>query len=196
MVMERVDFLSDEESEVITERILCMEEHVKSMGSDKYPLTGEDSLTGRYYCFNFLSDETIYSILKDKLMNLFGVCIIQCWANIFRKGEGIREHQHTGCMYDPPGFMTSVNIFLSGDPSIGTCYEGVKYENKVGELTMFPPIMKHSVPNNPTDRIRISLAMDVYAINTKTSNMLTNEPKRYVLLDPAFMSEKAAKKPK
>ena len=181
--MERIQLLSDEESMVIAERVLCMEEYVKSLGSDKYPLTGEDSLTGRYYCFNFLSDETIYSILGDKLRTLFGRCIIQCWANIFSKGEGIHEHQHTGCMYDPPGFMKSVNIFLSGDSSIGTYYEGVKYENKVGELSMFPPIMKHSVPENSTERVRISLAMDIYAINVKTSNMLINEPMRYILLD-------------
>ena len=181
--MERIQLLSDEESVVIAERVLCMEEYVKSLGSDKYPLTGEDSLTGRYYCFNFLSDETIYSILGDKLRTLFGRCIIQCWANIFRKGEGIGEHQHTGCMYDPPGFMKSVNIFLSGNASIGTYYDGVKYENKVGELTMFPPIMKHSVSENPNERVRISLAMDIYAINVKTSKMLINEPSRYILLD-------------
>jgi hypothetical protein len=180
--MERVDFLSSEESRIIAERVLCMEDYVKSLGSDKYALTGENSLTGRYYCFNFMSDETIYSILGDKLTNLFGRCIIQCWANIFRKGEGIGEHQHTGCMYDPPGFRKSVNIFLSGDPSIGTYYQGVKCENKVGELSMFPPIMKHSVPENPTDHVRISLAMDVYAINVKTSSMLKNEPMRYILL--------------
>jgi len=181
--MESIDFISSEESKMIADRILCLEEDIKKMGADKYPLTGKDSLTGRYYCFNFLNDEIVYSIVGDKLKDLFGRCIIQCWANIFRKGEGIGEHQHTGCMYDPPGFRASANIFLSGDPSIGTCYNGVKYENKLGELTTFPPIMKHSVAENPGDLMRISLAMDIYGINVKTSGMLMGEPQRYKLLE-------------
>ena len=51
---------------------------------------------------------------------------------------------------------------MRGDPEIGTWYERVKNKNCIGEMTVFPSEMQHGVPENPTDDIRISMAMDIF----------------------------------
>jgi hypothetical protein len=104
------------------------------------------------------------------LKNLFGPCVLQCWANILRPGEGIEGHTHfggAGTAYTER-YGTSGNIFLYGDPTIGTYYNfpklsplSVKYDNKVGELSLFTPTLFHGVYKNTTDDMRISMAIDV-----------------------------------
>ena len=47
-------FLTGEESETISSFIMETENYVKSIGPDNYIGTGDDSLTGRYWCYNYL----------------------------------------------------------------------------------------------------------------------------------------------
>ena len=156
--------LSEEECDFIKNYILENENKIKLMGEDKYPLTSEDSLTGRYKVFNFLHSE-IGNILLPKLKDIFDEVglkyplTIQCWGNIFRYGEGIGKHKHL-----PPNStdkILSSTLFISGPTHIGTWYEGEKIENEVGSLTIFTGDMLHYVPKNTTNEVRITLALDI-----------------------------------
>ena len=169
--LKRYDFLTQEECDTIVNKILSLEDTVKRLGPDIYGGTSEDSLTGRYSYFNFLDVPEINIILEPKLKKLLGPCVVQCWANILRQGEGIDEHRH----FDgaPTNYIErhglTGNIFLYGDPTTGTYYNftefgsiRVKYDNKVGELSLFTPTLFHGVPKNTTGDMRISMAIDVH----------------------------------
>ena len=169
--LKRYDFLTQIECDTIVNEILSLESAVKRLGPDIYPGTSEDSLTGRYKYFNFLNVPEINTILEPKLKELFGPCVVQCWANILRPGEGIEAHTHF--IDDHPVYIESHgatgNIFLYGDPTTGTYYNfpelgplHVKYDNKVGELSLFTPTLLHGVTKNTTGDMRISMAIDVH----------------------------------
>jgi hypothetical protein len=232
--VKRYDFLSQIECDTIVREILSLEDAVKRLGPDIYVGTSEDSLTGRYTVFNYLNIHSINTIICPKLKEIFGPCVVQCWANIFRQGEGIEEHRHVYersvnvvinasgkiCMdkipnvgtyaelwasvfeegkdidehiYIDGGYTGSVeltasgNIFLYGDPTTGTYYNfpelyplRVKYDNKVGELFLFPSDMLHGVPKNTTGDMRISMAIDVHTGDEYLLNKLVSErPKRF-----------------
>ena len=225
--LKRYDFLTQEECDTIVHQIISLESAVKRLGPDEYVGTSEDSLTGRYEYFNYLNIHSINTIICPKLKEIFGPCVVQCWANIFRQGEGIEEHKHVDersvnvvinasgkiCMdkipnvgtyadfwasvfeegkdidehiYIDGGYTGSVeltasgNMFLYGDPTTGTYYEGVKHDNKIGELSLFPSDMLHGVPKNTTGDMRISMAIDVHTGDEVLLNNVVSEmPKRF-----------------
>ena len=225
--LKKYDFLTQEECDTIVNKILSLESAVKRLGPDEYRGTSEDSLTGRYKCFNYLNIRSINTIICPKLKEIFGPCVVQCWANIFRQGEGIDHHRHVTersvnvvinasgkismdkipnagtyanllanifrqgegideHIYIDGGYTGSVeitasgNMFLYGDPTTGTYYEGVKHDNKVGELSLFPSDMLHGVPKNTTGDMRISMAIDVHTGDEVLLNNLVSEmPKRF-----------------
>ena len=178
--LKRYDFLTQEECDTIVHEILYLEDAVKRLGPDLYVGTSEDSLTGRYHCFNYLNIRIINTIICPKLKEIFGPCVVQCWVNIFRQDEGIDEYRH---IYDKStniALIGSGNIFLYGDPTTGTYYEGVKHDNKVGELSFFPSDMLHGVPKNTTGDMRISMAIDVHTGDEVLLNTLVSKmPKRF-----------------
>jgi hypothetical protein len=226
--LKKYDFLTQEECDTIVHQIISLESAVKRIAPDEYVGTSEDSLTGRYSVFNYLNISSINTIICPKLKEIFGPCVVQCWANIFRQGEGIDEHRHISddsintvlttsrkiymhkipseppttlgwrnCSFQvsnhlssPPSvsfcssffaeLKASGNVFLYGDPTIGTYYEGVKHDNKIGELSLFSPEMVHGVPKNTTDDMRISMAIDVHTGDEYLLNMLVSgQPKRF-----------------
>ena len=169
--LKRYDFLTQIECDTIVNKILSLEDAVKRLGPDIYGGTSEDSLTGRYTVFNYLNVHEINTILEPKLKELLGPCVVECWANIYRQGEGIDEHRHRHILDKSINnvLTASGNIFLYGDPTTGTYYNfpeldpiRVKYDNKVGDLSLFTPTLFHGVPKNITGDMRISMAIDVH----------------------------------
>ena len=177
-----IEFLNSEESKTISEFILESESRVKALGPDMFKGTSEDSLSGRHVWFNYLNDEP-GKILIPKLRKLFGTCVVQCWANTFRKGEGIKPHSHKSPdEVDYPDFLCA-NIFLSG-PNSGTVYPkyGTVIPN-IGALTLFPNDCVHYVKPNETDEVRVSMAMDIY-LSPRDRALSDQEPHRFVLVSP------------
>mgnify|MGYP000385010037 CR=1 FL=1 len=160
------NFLSIEECDTIYDRILETEDHVKSLGDDLHNGTADNSLTGRHWCHNYLNDKVVSSIIVPKLRIIVGrKKFIQCWANTFREGEGIARHCHRNP--NAPGAplrdWTCSNLFLGGDPGVGTWFEGEKYENHRGELMMFSSSVYHWVSPNTSSEVRITMAMDIHS---------------------------------
>lgn len=165
MLFKIPNFLSIEECDIIYNRVLETEDYVKSLGEDIHGGTSENSLTGRHWCNNHLNDKVISNIIVPKLKIIVGRRkFIQCWANTFRKGEGIERHRHRDplAVGAPPHEWTCTNLFIGGDPGVGTWFEGEKNENHRGELMFFSSSVYHWVPPNKSDQVRITMAMDIH----------------------------------
>ncbi len=157
--------LNNDEINFIKNYILEHEDEIKKLGPDTYMGTSDNSLTGRHRCFNWLTTP-IGDIIIPKLKNVFKELKlsypigVQCWANTFRKDEGINKHQHGEWK-----FLCS-NLFIDGPEDIGTYYfinkKWTKYKSTPGEFTMFYSQLAHYVPKNKTNDIRMSMAMDMY----------------------------------
>ena len=176
--------LSKEECNFISDYILENEEYVKSLGPDVYPGTSPNSLSGRHTIFNWLNTD-IGDILIPKLENIFDELglkypiSVNCWANTFRQGEGIKPHFHS--LKD---YILCSHIFISGPTNIGTRYfedgpdnKDNKMENVPGEIILFTPDLWHSVDNNITDEVRITMAMDIFPGQYK------EDTKRYYVME-------------
>ena len=159
------EFLSIEECDILYDRILETEEHVKSLGEDVHSGTADDSLTGRHWCHNYLYDKVVSDIIIPKLRVVVGRRkFIQCWANTFRNGEGIAKHCHRDPREPgaPPVDWTCTNLFIGGNAGLGTWFEGEKHDNNRGELMLFASSIHHWVPPNTEDIPRITMAMDIH----------------------------------
>lgn len=153
--MKLIDnFISDKEAQILGDYILANEKRVKSLGPDLYYGTADDSLTGRWQVYNWLTSQTVGSILLPKLTKLFPNLWIRMWANIFRKDEGIAKHIH-GPTKDQSG-----NIFIRGPEDTATHYITGAVKNKVGTLVTFDSDVPHWVEPNSSETPRISMAFD------------------------------------
>lgn len=190
MILLMKKILTKEECDFIAKWILTNEDYIKSLGPDVYGGTSDNSLTGRYDVFNYLNVPEIENILVPKLrevsteLNLKFPLAVQCWANTFRKNEGIKLHSHAH-KNNPYKFLSS-NLFIAGPTKPGTFF--VEYgdiENEPGVLCVFQDHDEHAVKPNLSDEVRISLALDVYELefesNENKEQLLTNK-KRYYLI--------------
>ena len=149
------NFITENEAEILKNYILENEDAVKAMGPDQYQGTKPDSLTGRWYLYNWLTSRVCNSILRPKLTKEFPNLYIRLWANVFRKGEGIIPHHHD----EKP--RLSGNLYLGGGGQTATYYKGYpRVENKIGTLTIFDSRIDHWVKPNKTDTPRVSMAFD------------------------------------
>ena len=149
------NFVSETEATLIRDCILRDEAKIKALGPDIYPGTSEDSLSGRWTIYNWLTHETIGPILKPRLTKLFPNKWINMWANVFRYNEGIKAHWHD------LEERVSGNLYIAGPEKSTTCYMGIGHvPNKAGCLTYFPSNLVHWVVPNLTDTPRVSMAFD------------------------------------
>ena len=148
------NFISNEEAATIKNYILDNETKVKGMGPDLYNGTSRNSLTGRWYIYNWLTSETCGSILLPKLSKEFPNLYIRLWANVFRQGEGITRHHHD------QEYRLSENLYLGGPENTATYYESGPVQNKIGTLTIFDARLDHWVTPNKTETPRVSMAFD------------------------------------
>lgn len=190
MILLMRKILSGEECSFIANWILTNEEYVKSLGPDDYTGTSDNSLSGRHKVFNYLNVPEIESILVPKLREVFTELnfrfpvVAQCWANTFRKNEGILPHRHG--TPDNPFKFYSANLFIAGPTKPGTSYENHgDIENEPGTLCVFEYHDMHGVKPNLTDEIRISMALDIYEYTITSheyqEHFLTNQ-NRYFLI--------------
>tara|TARA_X000000950_G_C13546405_1_gene509700 strand:+ start:86 stop:649 length:564 start_codon:yes stop_codon:yes gene_type:complete len=149
------NFISNEEATTIRNYILNNEDKVKDMGPDLYNGTSPNSLTGRWYIYNWLTSDTCGSILIPKLTKELPNSYVRLWANIFRKGEGITEHNHGDV-------SLTGNLYLGGPEGSATHYVGRgPVRNKIGTIIIHDGQLDHWVELNNSDTPRVSMAFDI-----------------------------------
>ena len=162
---------------------------------DGYTGLGSDSLTSRYESFNIFNyaneepeilkfKKTIRKIYNnfleynDLLKLITKPTLIQCWANVMRKGQKIKTHIHD----------TGPQSYLSGHFCVQTKNTSTYYlnpinqindpeifesENEQGKLTIFQNSVPHYTSTYEGDAERISIAFDI-SLDVKTKGQQKN----------------------
>lgn len=171
-IVYKKNILTLKECKDISNYIIKNEERIKSMGEDIFDKTPDNSLTGRFWCFNYLNVGEVGEILVPKLRKVFldltlkNPIYVQCWANTYRKGDYIEPHIHEDSTYKDS--FLSANIFLEGDTFPGTTYYFNKGKNKkdiknsVGEMLIFKSNLYHEVKPYTKNDIRVTMAFDIH----------------------------------
>lgn len=159
------EFLSPLECERLSATVLVEEPRVMAIDNPYAPpCSPYKGLTGQHTVYNWLSHPTLQVLtIPQRLFNLPDFkdtthIAIQCWMNVLRQEEKIPTHSH-GEEQTP---FYAINIFLSGNPTTGTRYEGVHTINTQGEIHICSNNIEHSVPSQLFREPRISMAMDVW----------------------------------
>ena len=165
------NFINEREIKIIEHEVLSNEEKIKEMGESKSNLVDGDSLTGRYYLYNFLTNNpSVKQILFDKFVLMFGLKrFVKLWANTYYKGQGFNPHVHRNPQSPQQKNLkdwTCGHIFISGPLDVGITYAGERHTSTPGELHLFRSDLPHYVPRNETDDVRITLAFDVFLQRT------------------------------
>ena len=173
------EFLSKRECDVICNTLDTWEDHVLAMDSPTSEYTG---LTAKFTVCNWLTHPDIERLgIPDKLFNLpefkdVPHLVIQCWGNILRHDRGLDTHTHEAIrpqIISDIGHFHNANIYLRGEfnttlyeaePNTSDAYFNIFREehNEVGQLALFSSDLEHSVPKNPYETPRYSMALDIY----------------------------------
>ena len=158
------NFLTEGEAETIYNEVIRIEPELMKLGPDNFSNTEGDTLTGRFCYYNALDNDLVGRILIPKLISLFGLGRwYQAWFNTFREGECIKSHVHNDRSHpNGPEYFTCCNLFLGGDQSDGTYYNGVQYPNTQGGLLIFRDDIPHWTTPYTGKDVRISMACDIH----------------------------------
>ena len=116
---------------------------------------GKDSLTSRSDCYNILKwgeAHFLKEIIRsshDNMITELGYkwedrIYVQCWANVLRKGQAIKQHHH----WDSPytylgGHICLDNYDTSTHYEIPYCKKLYSSPNELGKVTLFPNWLEH-----------------------------------------------------
>jgi len=155
------EFLSPRECDIICHALDTWEDYVLDLPSPNSEYTG---LTAKFTVINWLAHPDIARIdIPHKLFNLpefkdLPYLIIQCWGNILRHDRGLDTHTHEG---SSDSHFHNGNIFLKGEYNT-THYPHGEETNEAGQIAIFSSDLEHSVPKNPYETPRYSMALDIY----------------------------------
>ena len=134
---------------------------------------GSNSMTSRSNCYNVLKWDEAYFLKEiirsshDNFITTLGYdwedkIYVQCWANVLRKGEKIKQHQH----------WTSEYTYIGGHIHLDDLHTSTHYvnpynqklyssENKKGKVTLFPNWLEHYTDTYNENEYRVSIAFDI-----------------------------------
>ena len=172
--MDIIQKQTDIDCDVLTNLILKKEPEIIK----KYPPTGFDgeytdgqtqlgsnSLTSRFYHFNVLGWWGTRSLRKwirkgyEIYNGVSGTLYVQCWANVMRKGEEIKSHNHSQNSNTLDAL--SGHLCVQVDRFTSTYYQGNPISNENGVITFFPSSMYHWTDKYMGDSERITVAFDI-----------------------------------
>ena len=152
--------------------------------SDGYTGLGSNSLTSRFKTFNVLTwhnteIEKIHQGIKhlhDEFIDILpfekykGKLWIQCWANVLRKGEEIKPHNHASGPYSYlSGHITvqckdtkTIYINPNRDNINKDAREEYSIDNVPGRISMFQSDIMHYTSVHKDDKERITIAFDIF----------------------------------
>ena len=130
---------------------------------------GTNSLTSRFYHFNVLSwfgTRKLKKYIRRGYDQYNGVknapAYVQCWANVMRKGDVIKAHNHMDLDISPLQALSG-HLCVKVDGSTNTYYERTPILNRNGQMVFFPSTFLHWTDRYMGDDERITIAFDIYS---------------------------------
>lgn len=189
--VENVDFNEIARIILSKEKDIIQKYPSGNISVDAYTGLGEDSLTSKWQHFNvFKWQEPEILKLKKEVFNQYLALLetlkvprsrvyAQCWANVLRKGQDIKQHLHAfhpwtyisghitvQCDDTCTAYVSPVNQNLNNDAEV--YYQ----KNTPGHLTFFPSHIPHFTTVHNGDKERISIAFDLIVNNTKSDGTI------------------------
>ena len=134
---------------------------------------GSNSMTSRSNCYNVLKWEEAHFLKEvirsshDNFITTLGYewedkIYVQCWANVMRKGEKIKQHQHWTSEYTYLGGHICLDEYDTKTHYVNP-YTRQTYpsDNDKGKVTLFPNWLEHYTDTYDGDDYRVSIAFDI-----------------------------------
>jgi hypothetical protein len=171
-------------------KIIQQYEYINDWGTG----LGKNSMTARSSNYNLLfwpEMSPLRSAIRkahDIFVNELGIDMkeklyIQCWANVMRVGEEIKQHQHWKTSYS----------YLGGHVAIqcnDTCTyyvnpftrESYASPNEHGKITLFPNWIEHYTDTHRSNSERITIAFDIITETVYNEDIFPHKKDHWVLL--------------
>lgn len=179
----------------IKELIISKEQEV----IDSYPYTndwntglGEKSMTSRSNCYNILKWEEC-DFLKDIIRNSHDNFItsleydwedkiyVQCWANVLRKGQRIKQHQHWNTSYTYLGGHICLDDYETKTNYVNPYNKKVYFsDNTKGKISLFPNWLEHYTDIYEGDGVRVTIAFDIITQTVYDEDIFDNMKDHWV----------------
>jgi hypothetical protein len=160
---------------------------------------GPNSLTSRAIFFNFLSWEDIQVRVLHKFIHLKYVEFldilkiprrktwIQCWANVMRDGEEIKNHIHSSHPLTWLGGHVTIacsntSTFYVNPMNLAHGNQVYESKNEVGKLTLFQNNIPHYTNTHHGSTERISIAFDII-VDERLSQYSEERKTNFILFD-------------
>tara|TARA_B100000212_G_C27375287_1_gene534419 strand:- start:1981 stop:2670 length:690 start_codon:yes stop_codon:yes gene_type:complete len=174
-------FFTPEECNDIKSYCYEVEKELIDNGFDKHRenhALGDVVTTNNYFRYNFFAAHPHFADRFADFMwqtnkDVEWPIAVQSWVNIYRKGQGIKWHNHQGSM----GKSFSANIFIDGPTKPGITYKpfnekAIVKENIKGHIHVFPCELFHMVPPIETDEDRITVGITVHSFKDINHTMI------------------------
>jgi len=155
---------------------------------------GDSSMTSRSNCYNVLKWEECFFLREiirsshDNFITTLGYdwedeIYIQCWANVLRKNQHIKQHQHWNSEYTYIGGHLCLDDYDTHTNYVSP-YNRKKYssENKKGKITLFPNWLEHYTDVYEEDDTRVSIAFDIITKEVYNDDIFDNMKSHWVKL--------------
>ena len=182
----------------IRDTILEKEEKIisdHSYESDWNTGLGKDSMTSRSSSYNLLKWEEadhIRDIIRnshDNLVTTLDVNIwedkiyVQCWANVLRKGQTIKPHQHWNSQYTYLGGHICLDDYDTHTYYVNPYTKKTfKSKNEKGKVHLFPNWLEHYTDPYEGDDVRVTIAFDIITQIVYDEDIFDNKKDHWVQL--------------
>ena len=155
---------------------------------------GPSSMTSRSNCYNILKWEECFflrEIIRSSHDNFITTLeydwedeiYVQCWSNVLRKSQHIKQHQHWNSEYTYIGGHLCLDDYLTNTNYVSP-YNRKKYssKNKKGKITLFPNWLEHYTDVYEEDDTRVSIAFDIITKEVYNDDIFDNMKSHWVKL--------------
>ncbi len=156
---------------------------------------GKDSMTSRSSSYNLLDWEEadhIRDIIRNSHDNLVTTLdanmwedkiYVQCWANVLRKGQKIKPHQHWNSQYTYLGGHICLDDYNTHTHYVNPYTKKTfKSKNEKGKVHLFPNWLEHYTDPYEGDDVRVTIAFDIITQIVYDEDIFDNKKDHWVQL--------------
>ena len=156
---------------------------------------GKDSMTSRSNSYNLLDWEEsdhIKDIIRNSHDNFVTTLnedswedkiYVQCWANVLRKGQAIKQHQHWNTRYTYLGGHICLDNYDTHTYYINPYNrKSIDTKNEKGHVYLFPNWVEHYTDTYEGDDSRVTIAFDIITQTVYDEDIFDNMKDHWVQL--------------